>query len=112
MDYGARVNAWDAASTTGRTVIFTHRKPRKNAAAAKKAPRNYRVWRLQPPRVMPGLEPGIQASPSVIIRGRRPWMHGLSPCMAKTESAALISGRRRKAAASPPVLPQFRPKCP
>ena len=43
---------------------------------------------------MPGLEPGIQAAPSVIIRGRGPWVHGSSPCMTKTESAALISGRR------------------
>src|SRR5271168_1812949 len=36
------------------------------------------------PRVMSGLEPGIHAAPSVIIRGRQPWIHGSSPCM--TES--------------------------
>jgi hypothetical protein len=27
---------------------------------------------------MPGLEPGIQAAASVIIRGHRPWIHGSS----------------------------------
>jgi hypothetical protein len=31
--------------------------------------------RLPPPLVMPGLEPGIQAAASVIIRGHRPWIH-------------------------------------
>jgi hypothetical protein len=35
---------------------------------------------------MPGLEPGIQAAPSVIIRGRRPWMHGSSPRMTKLKA--------------------------
>jgi hypothetical protein len=40
------------------------------------------------------LEPGIQAAPSVIIRGCRTWMYVSSPCMTKTESAALISARR------------------
>ena len=70
-----------------------------------KAPRYLPSLAAQPPRVMPGLEPGIQAPPSVIIRARRPWMHGSSPCMTQT-------GRRRKATASPPVLPQFRPKHP
>jgi hypothetical protein len=41
---------------------------------------------------MPGLEPGIQAALSVIIRGRRPWMHGSSPCMTKTDAQRLFLG--------------------
>jgi len=42
------------------------------------------------PPVMPGLEPGIQAAPSVIIRGRRPWIHGSSPCMTKLKPQCLF----------------------
>jgi hypothetical protein len=41
---------------------------------------------FRPPPVMPGLELGVQAAPSVIIRGRRPWMHGSSPCMTKLKA--------------------------
>ena len=43
---------------------------------------------FRPPPVMPGhsLEPGIQRAPSVIIRERRPWMHGSSPCMTKRKA--------------------------
>jgi len=62
------------------SVIFCYEMPRKS-----------RVRRLPWSLAMPGLEPGILAAPSVIIRGRRPWMHGSIPCMTKTESGALIS---------------------
>jgi len=49
------------------------------ATETEATPRNYRVGRFPPPLVMPGLEPGIQVAPSVIIRGRWPWMHGSRP---------------------------------
>ena len=51
---------------------------------SKATPSNYRVrWLRSPARHSSSLEPGIQAAPSVIIRGRRPWMYVSSPCMKK-----------------------------
>jgi hypothetical protein len=41
---------------------------------------------------MPGLEPGIQAAPLLIARGRRLWMHGSSPCMTKLKAQRLFLG--------------------
>jgi hypothetical protein len=40
---------------------------------------------------MPGLEPGIQAAPFMLIRVRRSWMHGSSPCVTEGDHQNLIT---------------------
>jgi hypothetical protein len=58
---------------------------------------------------MPGLKPGIQAAPSVIIRGRRPWMHESSPCMTKLKAPRFFwapprgKGKRQRRLPAAPV---------
>ena len=47
-----------------------------------------------PPPVMPGLAPGGWAVASLIVRGRRPWMHGSSPPKTKPAASCRKAGRR------------------
>jgi hypothetical protein len=49
---------------------------------------------------MPGLEPGIQAAPSVIICLFQPWMHGSSPCMTELKAQRLFLGVSKGRAAN------------